>query len=89
MQVKGDHGNFHGGQLLHAWEVFKIDHGNLAGTYQTPGEPSVLVPGKGDIDHYGLTVTLGGDRGAYGKDRGSQVPDGGAQKTRSKPGFSD
>jgi hypothetical protein len=53
------------------------------------GEPSVLVPGKGDIDHYGLTVTLGGDRGAYGKDRGSQVPDGGAQKTRSKPGFSD
>ncbi len=65
-------------QLNNPWEVFKAEQGNLAGTYQIPDEPGVLVLGKGDIDHYGLTVTLGGARGAYGKDEGSQVLGGGA-----------
>ena len=60
------------------WEVYKVEQGNQAGTYQLPDEPGVLVLGKGDIDHYGLRVTLGGDRGAYGKDEGSQVLGGGA-----------
>ena len=65
-------------QTHNPWEVFKIEQGNKAGTYQIPREPGVLVLGKGDIDHHGLKVTLGGDRGAYGKDRGSQVLGGGA-----------
>jgi alpha-ketoglutarate-dependent taurine dioxygenase len=65
-------------QTNNPWEVFKVAQGNKAGTYQIPEEPGVLVLGKGDIDHYGLNVTLGGNRGAYGKDRGSQVLGGGA-----------
>ncbi|MCZ6470187.1 MAG: TauD/TfdA family dioxygenase, partial [Gammaproteobacteria bacterium] len=54
-------------QTNNPWEVFKIAQGNKAGTYQIPEEPGVLVLGKGEIDHYGLKVTLGGDRDAYGK----------------------
>ncbi len=65
-------------QTHNPWEVFKVAQGNKAGTYQIPEEPGVLVLGKGEIDHYGLQVTLGGDRGAYGKDQGSQVLGGGA-----------
>jgi alpha-ketoglutarate-dependent taurine dioxygenase len=65
-------------QRNNPWEVFKVRQGNIAGTYQIPGEPGVLVLGKGEIDHHGLKVTLGGDRGAYGKDQGSQVLGGGA-----------
>jgi len=65
-------------QSNNPWEVFKVAQGNKAGTYQIPAEPGVLVLGKGDIDHYGLKVTLGGERGAYGKDQGSQVLGGGA-----------
>lgn len=65
-------------QVKNPWEVFKVAQGNKAGTFQIPGEPGVLVIGKGKIDHYGLNVRLGGERGAYGKDRGSQVLGGGA-----------
>lgn len=65
-------------QTHNPWEVYKVAQGNKAGTYQIPEEPAVLVLGKGDIDHHGLKVTLGGDRGAYGKDQGSQVLGGGA-----------
>ena len=65
-------------QRNNPWEVFKVEQGNPAGTYQLPGEPAVLVLGKGEIDHHGLRVTLGGDRGAYGDDQGSQVLGGGA-----------
>lgn len=65
-------------QVNNPWEVYKVEQGNKAGTYQIPGEPGVLVLGKGEIDHYGLRVTLGGDRGAYGEDKGSQVLGGGA-----------
>jgi len=65
-------------QQNNPWEVFKVEQGNLAGTYQLPAEPGVLVLGKGEIDHYGLRVTLGGERGAYGRDAGSQVLGGGA-----------
>jgi alpha-ketoglutarate-dependent taurine dioxygenase len=65
-------------QTNNPWEVFKVEQGNKAGTWQIPEEPGVLVLGKGEIDHYGLEVTLGGERGAYGEDRGSQVLGGGA-----------
>ncbi len=65
-------------QTSNPWEVYKVAQGNIAGTYQIPTEPGVLVLGKGEINHYGLNVTLGGERGAYGKDRGSQVLGGGA-----------
>ncbi len=65
-------------QVDNPWEVYKVDQGNAAGTYQLPGEPGVLVLGQGEIDHHGLQVTLGGDRHAYGEDRGSQVLGGGA-----------
>ena len=65
-------------QTNNPWEVFKVEQGNRAGTYQIPAEPGVLVLGKGEIDHYGLQVTLGGERGAYGEDRGSQVLGGGS-----------
>jgi alpha-ketoglutarate-dependent taurine dioxygenase len=65
-------------QRNNPWEVYKVEQGNKAGTYQIPEEPGVLVLGKGDIDHHGLKVTLGGERGAYGEDRGSQVLGGGA-----------
>ena len=65
-------------QSNNPWEVFKVAQGNKAGTYQIPDEPGVLVLGKGEINHHGLKVTLGGDRGAYGKDQGSQVLGGGA-----------
>jgi len=65
-------------QRNNPWEVFKVAQGNKAGTYQIPDEPGVLVLGKGDIDHCGLQVTLGGERGAYGRDQGSQVLGGGA-----------
>lgn len=65
-------------QVNNPWEVFKVAQGNKAGTYQLPDEPAVLVLGKGEIDHHGLKVTLGGDRNAYGKDEGSQVLGGGA-----------
>jgi alpha-ketoglutarate-dependent taurine dioxygenase len=64
-------------QTENAWERFKVDQGNLAGTYQIPDEPGVLVLGKGQINHHGLQVTLGGDRTAYGKSKGSQVLGGG------------
>ena len=65
-------------QVNNPWEVYKVEQGNPAGTYQLPGEPGVLVLGQGEVDHYGLRVTLGGDRGAYGAERGSQVLGGGA-----------
>ncbi len=65
-------------QVNNPWEVYKVEQGNAAGTYQLPGEPGVLVLGQGEIEHYGLRVTLGGDRRAYGADRGSQVLGGGA-----------
>ena len=65
-------------QTNNPWEVYKVAQGNKAGTYQIPEEPGVLVLGKGEIDHHGLRVTLGGDREAYGKDQGSQVLGGGA-----------
>ena len=65
-------------QSSNPWEVFKVAQGNKAGAYQIPQEPGVLVLGKGDINHFGLKVTLGGERGAYGEDQGSQVLGGGA-----------
>jgi alpha-ketoglutarate-dependent taurine dioxygenase len=65
-------------QVNNPWEIFKVKQGNLAGTYQIPDEPGVLVLGKGEIDHYGLKVTLGGNRAAYGESEGSQVLGGGA-----------
>jgi alpha-ketoglutarate-dependent taurine dioxygenase len=65
-------------QVNNPWEVFKVEQGNAAGTYQIPDVPGVLVLGKGEIDHHGLRVTLGGDRNAYGDDEGSQVLGGGA-----------
>ncbi|MDH3387953.1 MAG: TauD/TfdA family dioxygenase [Gammaproteobacteria bacterium] len=65
-------------QVNNPWEVYKVAQGNRAGTYQIPAEPGVLVLGKGEIDHHGLRVTLGGERDAYGKDQGSQVLGGGA-----------
>ena len=65
-------------QCNNPWEVFKVEQGNTAGTWQIPDEPGVLVLGKGEIDHHGLQVTLGGERSAYGDDQGSQVLGGGA-----------
>ena len=65
-------------QINNPWEVYKVEQGNQAGTYQIPHEPGVLVIGKGDINHHGLDVTLGGNRNAYGQDKGSQVLGGGA-----------
>ena len=65
-------------QRENPWERYKVEQGNKAGTYQIPSEPGVLVLGKGEIDHHGLKVTLGGDRTAYGKTAGSQVLGGGA-----------
>lgn len=65
-------------QVNNPWEIFKVQQGNLAGTYQIPDEPGVLVLGVGEIDHYGLKATLGGDRAAYGDDKGSQVLGGGS-----------
>ena len=65
-------------QKNNPWEVYKVEQGNQAGTYQLPEVPAVLVLGKGEIDHHGLRVTLGGDRSAYGDDQGSQVLGGGA-----------
>ena len=65
-------------QINNPWEVFKVKQGNKAGTYQIPDEPAVLVIGKGEINHHGLKVTLGGNRNAYGSDKGSQVLGGGA-----------
>lgn len=65
-------------QVNNPWEVYKVEQGNHAGTYQLPETPEVLVLGKGKIDHYGLTAELGGARDAYGGDRGSQVLGGGA-----------
>ena len=64
-------------QTHNRWERYKVEQGNKAGTYQIPKVPGVLVIGKGDIDHYGLKVTLGGDRAAYGEQEGSQVLGGG------------
>lgn len=64
-------------QQNNPWEVYKVEQGNRAGTYQIPDTPGVLVLGKGDIDHYGLEVTLGGARAAYGGQSGSQVLGGG------------
>ena len=64
-------------QKNNPWEVYKVEQGNQAGTYQIPDEPGVLVIGKGEIDHYGLRVMLGGARGAYGEESGSQVLGGG------------
>ncbi len=64
-------------QQHNPWEVFKVEQGNQAGTYQLPATPEVLVLGKGDIDHHGLKVQLGGTRDAYGGERGSQVLGGG------------
>ncbi|MDJ0956284.1 MAG: TauD/TfdA family dioxygenase [Arenicellales bacterium] len=65
-------------QTQNPWEVYKVEQGNHAGTYQVPDEPGVLVLGKGDIDHFGLRVKLGGARAAYGEDNGSQVLGGGS-----------
>ena len=65
-------------QSHNPWERFKVEQGNTAGTYQLPDEPGVLVLGKGKIDHFGLRVTLGGNRSAYGREEGSQVLGGGA-----------
>ena len=65
-------------QTRNPWEVYKVEQGNHAGTYQIPDEPGVLVLGKGDIDHFGLRVKLGGSRAAYGDENGSQVLGGGS-----------
>jgi alpha-ketoglutarate-dependent taurine dioxygenase len=78
LQVDADADSIWRDQVENPWEVFKVDQGNTAGTYQLPGEPGVLVLGKGEIDHHGLKVTLGGGRAAYGDDAGSQVLGGGA-----------
>ena len=59
-------------QQHNPWEVFKVEQGNRAGTYQIPDEPAVLVLGKGDIDHFGLKVRLGGDRNARDRFAGHQ-----------------
>ena len=72
----------HGGgvwrdQVNNPWEVYKVEQGNTAGTYQLPDTPEVLVLGKGRIDHHGLVAELGGRRDAYGGERGSQVLGGG------------
>lgn len=67
-------------QSANPWERFKVEQGNQAGTYQIPSEPGVLVLGKGQIDHYGLKVMLGGDRAAYGAASGSQVLGGGVMQ---------
>ena len=67
-------------QRENPWERYKVDQGNKAGTYQIPSEPGVLVLGKGEIDHYGLKVMLGGDRAAYGGTSGSQVLGGGTMQ---------
>lgn len=64
-------------QINNPWEIYKVEQGNHAGTYQIPEEPGVLVLGKGEIDHYGLKVKLGGSRDAYGEEDGSQVLGGG------------
>jgi alpha-ketoglutarate-dependent taurine dioxygenase len=64
-------------QVYNPWERYKVEQGNKAGTYQIPDESGVLVLGKGEISHYGLNVTLGGDRTAYGEEEGSQVLGGG------------
>lgn len=64
-------------QVNNPWEAFKVEQGNAAGTYQIPDEPGVLVLGKGDVDHFGLKVRLGGVRKAYGEVEGSQVLGGG------------
>jgi len=76
--VNPDNGSIWRDQINNPWERFKIEQGNVAGTFQIPSQPGVLVLGKGDIDHHGLKVTLGGDRSAYGDDAGSQVLGGGA-----------
>ncbi len=65
-------------QTENPWEAFKVEQGNEAGTYQIPDEPGVLVLGKGEIDHFGLKVRLGGKRKAYGEEQSSQVLGGGA-----------
>jgi alpha-ketoglutarate-dependent taurine dioxygenase len=78
LQVDSDADSIWRDQVNNPWEVFKVEQGNTAGTYQLPGEPGVLVLGKGEINHHGLKVTLGGDRAAYGDDAGSQVLGGGA-----------
>ena len=67
-------------QRENPWERYKVQQGNQAGTYQIPSEPGVLVIGKGEVDHYGLKVMLGGDRAAYGKASGSQVLGGGTMQ---------
>jgi alpha-ketoglutarate-dependent taurine dioxygenase len=64
-------------QQTNPWEVFKVAAGNTAGTWQIPDEPGVLVIGKGRYIANGLDVMLGGARGAYGKQSGSQVLGGG------------
>ena len=67
-------------QRENPWERYKVQQGNQAGTYQIPSEPGVLVIGKGEVDHYGLKVMLGGDRAAYGEASGSQVLGGGTMQ---------
>ena len=76
-QINPDADSIWRDQKHNPWERYKVEQGNAAGTYQIPEEPGVLVLGKGDIDHYGLQVTLGGERSAYGKEQGSQVLGGG------------
>ena len=77
LQINPDADSIWRDQKHNPWERYKVEQGNAAGTYQIPEAPGVLVLGKGDIDHYGLRVTLGGERGAYGKEEGSQVLGGG------------
>ena len=65
-------------QTNNPWEVYKVEKGNQAGTFQIPAVPEVLVIGKGKVEHHELKVELGGSRSAYGADKGSQVLGGGA-----------
>lgn len=65
-------------QRHNPWEVFKVQQGNTAGTWQIPDNPGVLVIGKGRYVANGLDVELGGNRRAYGHQQGSQVLGGGA-----------
>ena len=53
-------------QATNPWEKYKAANLGHAGTFQLPGCREVLVLGTGEIrDHFGLSCTLGGARGAF------------------------
>lgn len=65
-------------QSTNPWERYKAEHLGGAGTFPLPEHPATLAVGKGPVeDHHGLTGHLGGHRGAYGNQSGSQVIGGG------------